>query len=366
MSTEKDSQKEGEERRQEPEPTITGSEYPPNRAEGEGSMNVVAVRASGRKDSFNFGKVFLDPALEEPEGDEEEYRSIRKQYRALIYQVQDQRHDIVNTANESLTEALEEANGLFDGVTRTREAALDAQFLVMAADLGKEKSRQLRSDVSLFNQAAFCDFLFTFVGVSGLEEKHDRLDDGDEGRVRYFWETLQRKAASWTLRAETFHFMLGSFNSEPSVPRPRQRRRRVRSVEEKSAMPKKLKRMDLNNNQETTEREVERILGLLQTYFRMHPNSSVSYFEFVVDPHSFARTVENIFYVSFIIRDGYARISLDQDRLPVLQPVSNNQMGEEYDSGPSGMKQGIISLSLQDWRNIVATFQISKPMITKE
>ena len=135
-------------------------------------------------------------------------------------------------------------------------------------------------------------------------------------------------------------------------------------MEENGDMPTKLRKLDLSRNQEATEKEVERILGLLQTYFRKYPDTPVSYFEFVIDPHSFSRTVENIFYVSFIIRDGFARIRLDQDRLPILEPININLAGEGNDPSFHSRKQGVISLSLQDWKNIVATFEISEAMIT--
>ncbi|XP_007533102.2 EP300-interacting inhibitor of differentiation 3 [Erinaceus europaeus] len=298
--------------------------------------------------------------------DEEKCRQIRKQYRQLIHNVQQNREDIVNTASDSLTEALEEANALFDTVSRTREAALDAQFLVLASDLGKEKAKQLNSDMSFFNQVAFCDFLLLFVGLNWLEADREALTDCDDNMARSFWETVHKEATCWILQADTFHFMFSSFKTDSSAPKRRvEYKRKAPKMEESGDMPTKLRRMDLTCNQEATEKEVERILGLLQTYFRKYPDTPVSYFEFVIDPTSFSRTVENIFYVSFIIRDGFARIRLDQDRLPILEPIDIDQMGEGSDFSFHSRKQGIISLSLQDWKNIVATFEISEAMIKK-
>ncbi|XP_045409025.1 EP300-interacting inhibitor of differentiation 3 [Lemur catta] len=366
MSDEKGSLKGDEEKGGEPLMTFTVSEHLVKQVEEAEPMKVeVAAGADGCSDDLSSGEADIDPNLLALAEDEEKCRNIRKQYRQLIYSVQQNRDDIVNTASDSLTEALEEANVLFDGVSRTREAALDAQFLVLASDLGKEKAKQLNSDMSFFNQVTFCDFLFIFVGLNWMERDERGESSGCDDNIGFsFWETVQKEATSWIVQAETFHFIFGSFKPEPSAPKRRlEHQKKVRKIEENGDMPTKLRKLDLNSNQEATEKEVERILGLLQTYFRKYPDTPVSYFEFVIDPNSFSRTVENIFYVSFIIRDGFARIRLDQDRLPILEPININQMDEENDPSSHGRKQGVISLSLQDWKNIVATFEISEAMI---
>nr|XP_045007498.1 EP300-interacting inhibitor of differentiation 3 isoform X2 [Jaculus jaculus] len=305
----------------------------------------------------------LDLSLLELTVDREKCRHIRRQYRQLIYTVQQHREDIVNTASDTLTEALEEANVLFDGVSRTREAALDAQFLVLASDLGKEKAKQLNSDMNSFNYVAFCDLLFSFVGLNWIEDEFEELSDCGDSVALSFWEAVHKESMCWIKQAETFHFIFGSFKAEPSTRKRRLEYKRAHKMEENGDMPTKLRKLDVHANQETTEKEVERILGLLQTYFQKYPDTPVSYFEFVIDPHSFSRTVENIFYVSFIIRDGFARIRLDQDRLPVLEPTNINKVDEDTDASSYSRKQGVISLSLQDWKNIVSTFEISEAMI---
>nr|XP_003929683.1 EP300-interacting inhibitor of differentiation 3 [Saimiri boliviensis boliviensis] len=366
MSEEKASRKGDEEEGEEQLAIIPGSEFAARQAAEEGAPTKmeVAVRAAGCSDDLSSWEADIDPVLLELAADEEKCRSIRRQYRQLMSCVRHHREDIVNSASDSLTEALEEANVLFDGVSRTREAALDAQFLVMASDLGKEKAKQLNSDMNFFNQVAFCDFLFVFVGLNWMEGEPDDLSGCDDRVTLSFWEAVGKEATSWMVQAETFHFVFGSFKPQPSAPKPRlEHQRRVRRMEENGNMPTKLRKLDLSSYPEATEENVERILGLLQTYFRKYPDTPVSYFEFVIDPNSFSRTVENIFYVSFIIRDGFARIRLDEDRLPILEPINTNQMGEENDSNCHGRKQGVISLTLQDWKNIVAAFEISEAMI---
>ncbi|XP_064370403.1 non-structural maintenance of chromosomes element 4 homolog A isoform X2 [Dromaius novaehollandiae] len=254
-------------------------------------------------------------------GDERSRRMIRNQYRELIYSVQQNREDMLNSKSSKLTEALEEANKLFSGVSCAREAALDAQFLVLASNLGKEKANELHSEMTAFDSPAFAEDLLTFMGLNRIEvEENDSDNEGISGGYlpSNAWHKLGAETEKYFRRAPSFHYMLGSFKSDPPVPRQRiERQKKATGREEKRAMPAQLKKME-ESHQEATEKEVERILGLLQTHFKNDPDIPISFFDLVIDPNSFARTVENIFHVSFIIRDGFARLKLDEDKLPII------------------------------------------------
>uniref|UniRef100_A0A452TCJ2 Non-structural maintenance of chromosomes element 4 n=1 Tax=Ursus maritimus TaxID=29073 RepID=A0A452TCJ2_URSMA len=283
----------------------------------------------------------------------------------LVFCYIENREDILN-ASDKLTEVLEEANTLFNGVSRAREAVLDAQFLVLASDLGKEKAKQLRSDLNSFDMLRYVETLLTHMGVNPLEAE-ELIRDEDSSDFEFIvydsWKISGKTAENTFNKTHTFHFLLGSIQGECPVPKPRNDRpRKVPTTEEKKTMPDQLNEME-ESHQEATEKEVERILGLLQTYFREDPDTPMSFFDFVVDPHSFPRTVENIFHVSFIIRDGFARIKLDQDRLPIIEPVNINEESEGIDQNTQIRNQGIIALSYRDWEEIVKTFEISEPVI---
>lgn len=304
------------------------------------------------------------------EGDDTSRRQIRHQYRELINSVQQNREDMLSSRSNKLTEALQECNKLFTGVSQAREAALDAQFLVLATNLGKEKANQLHSDMTVFDPTAFAEDLLKFMGLNRLEsggKGGDGTDSEDESLSGGFlpsdaWQKLGKEAEKHFRRAPAFHYMLGTFKMDPPVVRQRvERQRKKNSTEELRAMPAQLKKMD-ESHQEATEKEVERILGLLQTYFQDDPDTPISFFDFVIDPESFPRTVENIFHVSFLIRDGLARIKLDQDKLPVIEPLKQDEE-KEANQDNRERNQGVIALSPQDWRDIIATFEITEPMI---
>ncbi|XP_017727749.1 non-structural maintenance of chromosomes element 4 homolog A isoform X2 [Rhinopithecus roxellana] len=292
------------------------------------------------------GDEMMDPASLEAEADQGLCRQIRHQYRALINSVQQNREDILN-AGDKLTEVLEEANTLFNEVSRAREAVLDAHFLVLASDLGKEKAKQLRSDLSSFDMLRYVETLLTHMGVNPLEaEELIREEDSPDFEFIVYdsWKISGKTAENAFNKTHTFHFLLGSIYGECPVPKPRvDRPRKVPMIQEERAMPAQLRRME-ESHQEATEKEVERILGLLQTYFQ--------------------EDLENIFHVSFIIRDGFARIRLDQDRLPIIEPVSINEENEGFEHNTQVRNQGIIALSYRDWEEIVKTFEISEPVIT--
>ncbi|XP_057237154.1 non-structural maintenance of chromosomes element 4 homolog A [Malurus melanocephalus] len=297
--------------------------------------------------------------------DRDHNRMIRIQYRKLISTVQQNREAMLNSKSNKLTEALEEANRLFDGVSRAREAALDAQFLVLASSIGKEKANELQLEMSAFDSAAFAEDLLTFMGINRTEvEETDDPEDIPGGFLPSdAWQTVGQEALKYLRRAPTFHYMMGSFKSEPPVPKQRiERQKKASRGKAERAMPAQLKKME-TSHQEATEKEVERVLRILQTHFENDPNTPISFFDLVIDPNSFAHTMENIFHVSFLIKDGLAKIKLDEDGLPIIEPTKPTRGGEE-DNRTGARNQVIVTLDQKEWKEIIEIFQITEAMIT--
>lgn len=48
-----------------------------------------------------------------------------------------------------------------------------------------------------------------------------------------------------------------------------------------------------------------------ETYMGL-PNS-VNYYRFVINPHDFAETIENMFYVAFLVKEGMVKLHIDNE-----------------------------------------------------
>ena len=44
----------------------------------------------------------------------------------------------------------------------------------------------------------------------------------------------------------------------------------------------------------------------------------MNYFRFVINPHSFEQSVENIFYFAFLIKEGMAAWEITEDEEPII------------------------------------------------
>ena len=115
-------------------------------------------------------------------------------------------------------------------------------------------------------------------------------------------------------------FLLGSLDNEVLVRVRKARQRRVvdRNVDE--AVKTKVKELGAGEDKDenSTVNEVERIDFILRKLFKKTKGTPICFYTFIVHPTSFSRTIENIFYVAFLVKDGYAKISLDECNLPVI------------------------------------------------
>ena len=182
-------------------------------------------------------------------------------------------------------------------------------------------------------------------GDDSDEEGNAGYDEGDA----FNWEYLGRHACCpFNVRPPVPGFLLGPLSVQKRVRKASQRREKLQKRDPKdAARPEELQLKDLEQNENSSLKTIcERVRAQLgqecdarmqrvqeeavddmqddevQEMMARHgvaEDGSIPLFEFVINPKSFGQTVENLFYISFLIKEGGAGISSDSDGMPTIR-----------------------------------------------
>lgn len=147
--------------------------------------------------------------------------------------------------------------------------------------------------------------------------------------------------------------------------------RRTREADGPVVKPKVL---DLKNKEENDEQNLNKETSdnVMKVYGILDGIGSFPFYHFITDPTSFAKTVENLFYVSFLIRDNRARLfipemaaSTNELFIEAIVPEDEDEEGaEEAREQTSEMHQMVFGMTEKLWHKNIERYNIVKPFIS--
>jgi len=90
-------------------------------------------------------------------------------------------------------------------------------------------------------------------------------------------------------------------------------------------------------------------------------NGPVNLFRFVINPNDFAQSVENLFYLSFLIRDGECALEIEEDGEPVIFICEQPQLSD-YQEGLK-KQQLVFEFDVKTWEEAIKVFNITGAII---
>lgn len=167
-------------------------------------------------------------------------------------------------------------------------------------------------------------------------------DDEEEEAQSLDWAALGARAAfPSNLRPPIPGFLLGPLSVQKKARVQTQRRaRQTRETAGKEVRPEALTKDDLGETEKNTltvicskikntlqmhceraERALDSVSELSEGLLREHriaDTGGPNLFDFIINPNSFGQTVENMFYVSFLIKEGNVGVAYDSREEPTL------------------------------------------------
>ncbi|KAK8005217.1 hypothetical protein PG990_011254 [Apiospora arundinis] len=355
----------------------------------------------------------------DPDQSIEEKRKVQKGFRDLLKTLKENGEEYLQADSEGLHETLRRANALSANVKQTTEATIDSKLLVNTVDASYRKTMRLTAGnvaqgIDVDEVVSKC---ITFMrigggivdddapGLSSTQRQRrrpnrnalaavdeDEEENGDEGDPLN-WEHLGRFAGcSHARRPATPGFLLGPLSVEKKIRKVVKRSAPFRPGNLQEVRPEVLNPDEIQKNENgdlagICRAVLERLVNVqsiaqesagaafeagddvktdqIMRRYGLRGNGGIDLLRFVVNPKSFGQTVENMFYVSFLIRDAKIRLEIDEDGFYTLVPIDREEL-EQQNAGRQTSRQrqqAVFHLDVNQWREIVEVFGIRESLI---
>jgi hypothetical protein len=285
----------------------------------------------------------------------------------------DNRDEFVKPGNDGILHSVQDLGRSLGKVKQTSDAVMEAKALVYASELATKRldnslygNTDVGLDVDQF--VSKCIFFMKNGGNttdenagSATQARNRRQaatqaeddDDDDDAGDGLDWAILGREACfPCNRRPAVSSFLLGPLSVQKRARAVTARRgKSQRQPTGPGTRPQELTQADLQQSEnsnlthvvkgirsrlqqhiETASQELESQLDESATELEVdlacreqrvyqtpgENEAAVSLFDFVVNPKSFGQTVENIFYTSFLIKEGNLRVLHSDEGLPLL------------------------------------------------
>ncbi|KAG8213635.1 Nse4 C-terminal-domain-containing protein [Butyriboletus roseoflavus] len=294
----------------------------------------------------------IDCPTYDPDQDAAEKRDIRKKYRLLEKRTGDhmrpQDHDA-----EDLAGQVAQADQLFSKVKNPTEATLDSTVLRNVSSISAQKARAMKLGSAAFDMDDFVSKLISYMGGrQRFEDEEDEMQVVEVGALD--WDKIGRKALAKSRRVPVTGFMLGPLSTEQKKRGPIKRQKQEKAQAEERR-PQEIKEEDIKRSDNETTKNVLKIKDILEN------TGPINVFKFIVNPNDFAQSVENLFYLSFVIRDGECAFEINDDGEPIVMRCEQPTMDER--AAGVHARQIVMEFDMATWKRAIEVWNITESQI---
>ena len=181
------------------------------------------------------------------------------------------------------------------------------------------------------------------------------------------WIKFGKNVRPFFQRSPVLSYMYGALDVVP--PKPKERKQRETKARQATRV-KELKETqaavvtDTQTSANQTDVIVTHVFKALVTKWRENQQQPLNYFKFVINPECFGTSVENMFHVSFLVKEGKCGVSVCPDTgAPLIQPLSARQLEKFQRENDDRKNQVVLSFNMSDWAKLIKKYDIKETLI---
>ena len=294
------------------------------------------------------------------EHDDANRKITRANYRKLLDKISTHQDDLtgenaLDNSDPALLSFATFTDDLYNDVNDPQEASMDAAVMKHLSKLCKNQAENMTTNITQFRAEEYA------------ERFKVRMGGGDNsGLTRRKWIKFGQQVKSMFRRTPALTYMFGALDTvepEPRLRKPRETKTRQATKTSELKETQAVVGSESEQNVNQTDVIVLHVMKQLVRRFKANNRQPINYFKFVIDPKSFGKSVENMFHVSFLIKEGKVGLSVcEETGDPIIKPISPRQL-EESQLEQDTRNQVVLSFNKIEWKKLVVKHNITFSMI---
>ncbi|KAL4334477.1 hypothetical protein GQ457_07G043550 [Hibiscus cannabinus] len=259
-------------------------------------------------------------------------RVLRSKYLAVMTKIKDARDEISSVDSNKFNTIINEVENLHQQVSKPREQVADAEALL---DLANTLATSIKS---ISNEGiSLADFINCLIREFGKSNRN--LETQENEQILIDWKDIGMAVSPLLRTCKGICTMLGPMRNELKQRKPvATRKRSVRPTD--TARPDEVADAEEKTD---TDRNMAVMFGILRRQRQVKLES------LILNRSSFAQTVENLFALSFLVKDGRAEIVVNESGSHVVSP-KNAPAASSVTSGEAVYSHFVFRFDYMDWK----------------
>lgn len=260
-------------------------------------------------------------------------KSIQDQYFDLLNDLRNKKEELADTETSNLDNIIAKTNTLFTDITNSAELKLDAKISAEAVNLSSltfEKKLRNRKVTTMSFINNLNKGLKKDIGDEQCAERYNR-------KMHILFGSLEQRFYGITFK---HHYGLAVHD--------RLRRKREMKVEEQDRKSTIIEHKKIKDD--NFAHKIDKITDAIG-------NQKIDYYRLVINPDSFTKTIENIFYLSFAIKLKKVKFCFENGRILIAKTDGEQEQGEKE------VNHFISSIDYVEYKRIIHNLNIDKPFL---